>query len=126
MADVILELAGLTKRFGRTVTADGLSLNVDRGEFFTFLGPSGSGKSTILRMVAGLLAPDAGRIFIDSENVAQVPPWRRNLGMMFQQYAVFPHMNVAENIGYGLRVRGMRRAAIGRRVAEMIELVGLT
>ena len=123
--DVILELDRLSKRYGSTVTADELSLTVDRREFFTFLGPSGSGKSTILRMVAGLVAPDAGRIVIDGQDVAKVPPWRRNLGMMFQQYAVFPHMNVAENIGYGLKVRGERRGDIARRVGEMIELVGL-
>jgi len=125
MADAILELDRLAKRFGRTVTADRLSLTVSRGEFFTFLGPSGSGKSTILRMVAGLVAPDSGRILIDGKDVASVPPWRRNLGMMFQQYAVFPHMNVSENVGYGLKVRGAPREEISRRVAEMIELVGL-
>ena len=125
MADAILELDRLTKRFGRTVTADRLSLTVSRGEFFTFLGPSGSGKSTILRMIAGLVAPDSGRIAIDGKDVARVPPWRRNLGMMFQQYAVFPHMNVSENIGYGLKVRGAPRAEISRRVTEMIDLVGL-
>jgi ABC-type Fe3+/spermidine/putrescine transport system ATPase subunit len=116
MADAILELDRLTKRFGRTVTADRLSLTVSRGEFFTFLGPSGSGKSTILRMIAGLVAPDSGRIEIDGKDVARMPPWRRNLGMMFQQYAVFPHMNVSENIGYGLKVRGVPRAEISRRV----------
>src|SRR6516162_8091716 len=125
MADAILELDRLTKRFGRTVTADRLSLTVSRGEFFTFLGPSGSGKSTILRMIAGLIAPDSGRISIDGRDVARAPPWRRNLGMMFQQYAVFPHMNVSENIGYGLKVRGAPHAEIKRRVTEMIELVGL-
>jgi ABC-type Fe3+/spermidine/putrescine transport system ATPase subunit len=125
LADVILELDRLAKRFGQSVTADNLSLTVNRGEFFTFLGPSGSGKSTILRMIAGLVAPDSGRISIDGEDVARVPPWRRNLGMMFQHYAVFPHMSVAENIGYGLKVRGGRRAEIDRRVAEMIDLVGL-
>jgi ABC-type Fe3+/spermidine/putrescine transport system ATPase subunit len=125
MADAILELDRLAKRFGRTVTADRLSLTVSRGEFFTFLGPSGSGKSTILRMVAGLVAPDSGRILIDGKDVASVPPWRRNLGMMFQQYAVFPHMNVSENVGYGLKVRGAPREEISRRVAEMIDLVGL-
>jgi ABC-type Fe3+/spermidine/putrescine transport system ATPase subunit len=125
MADAILELDRLTKRFGRTVTADRLSLTVSRGEFFTFLGPSGSGKSTILRMIAGLVAPDSGRIAIDGKDVAMVPPWRRNLGMMFQQYAVFPHMNVSENIGYGLKVRRLPRAEIRRRVTEMIDLVGL-
>jgi ABC-type Fe3+/spermidine/putrescine transport system ATPase subunit len=123
--DVILELDRLSKRFGRTVTADGLSLTVNRREFFTFLGPSGSGKSTILRMVAGLVAPDSGRIVIEGRDVAKVPPWRRNLGMMFQQYAVFPHMSVAENVGYGLKVRGERRGDIARRVGEMIDLVGL-
>jgi len=125
MSDTILVLDRLTKRFGRTVTADRLSLTVERGEFFTFLGPSGSGKSTILRMIAGLVEPDAGRISIDGEDVARVPPWRRNLGMMFQQYAVFPHMNVAENIGYGLKVRGLSRSEISRRVAAMLDLVGL-
>jgi ABC-type Fe3+/spermidine/putrescine transport system ATPase subunit len=125
MVDAILELDRLTKRFGRTVTADNLTLTVARGEFFTFLGPSGSGKSTILRMIAGLIAPDSGRISIDGKDVAEAPPWRRNLGMMFQQYAVFPHMNVSENIGYGLKVRGAPQAEIKRRVAEMIDLVGL-
>jgi ABC-type Fe3+/spermidine/putrescine transport system ATPase subunit len=106
MADGILELDCLTKRFGRTITADRLSLTVGRGEFFTFLGPSGSGKSTILRTIAGLVAPDSGRIAIDGKDVARAPPWRRNLGMMFQQYAAFPHMNVSENIGYGRRGDG--------------------
>src|SRR6476620_1554544 len=121
MPGIILELDRVTKRFGATIAADALSLTVQTGEFFTFLGPSGSGKSTILRMIAGLVAPDSGRILIDGGDVARVPPWRRNLGMMFQQYAVFPHMNVSENVGYGLKVRGVRRAEIERRVAEMIE-----
>src|SRR6516162_11730478 len=125
MADAILELDRLTKRFGRTVTADRLSLTVSRGEFFTFLGPSGSGKSTILRMIAGLVVPDSGRIAIDGKDVASAPPWRRHLGMMFQQYAVFPHMNVSENIGYGLKVRGTPRSEMSRRVAAMLDLVGL-
>jgi ABC-type Fe3+/spermidine/putrescine transport system ATPase subunit len=125
MAEVILELDHLIKRFGRTLAADDLSLTVYRNEFFTFLGPSGSGKSTILRMVAGLENPDAGRILIDGQEVSNIPPWRRNLGMMFQQYAVFPHMSVAENIAYGLKVRGGRREDIQRRVGQMIELVGL-
>src|SRR6516162_10402448 len=125
MTRAILEVKAVTKRFGRTLTADELSLTVDQGEFFTFLGPSGSGKSTILRMVAGLETPDTGQILLDGKDVATVPPWRRNLGMMFQQYAVFPHMSVSENIGYGLKVRGAPRAEISRRVVEMIDLVGL-
>ncbi|HEV2549474.1 MAG TPA: ABC transporter ATP-binding protein [Stellaceae bacterium] len=121
----ILELEAVSKRFGATVTADRLSLKVAPGAFFTFLGPSGSGKSTILRMIAGLERPDAGRILIDGRDVAAVPPWRRNLGMVFQHYAVFPHMRVAENVAYGLRVRSTPRASIERRVDEMLELVGL-
>jgi ABC-type Fe3+/spermidine/putrescine transport system ATPase subunit len=124
--ETILKLTGVTKRFGPTLTADDLHLTVNRGEFFTFLGPSGSGKSTILRMIAGLERPDSGRIEIDGRDVAAVPPWERNLGMMFQSYAVFPHMSVAENIGYGLRVRRVGEAERGRRVAEMLGLVGLS
>ena len=125
MTQPILEIGGVWKRFGATVAADDLSLSVRRGEFFTFLGPSGSGKSTILRMVAGLERPDRGRILIDGRDVAAVPPWHRNLGMVFQQYAVFPHMSVAENVAYGLKVRRLQSAEVARRVAEMLELVGL-
>lgn len=125
MTEPILELRGIAKRFGSTVAADGLSLAVNRGEFFTFLGPSGSGKSTILRIVAGLEQPDAGQVLIDGRDMAAVAPWHRNLGMMFQQYAIFPHMSVAENIAYGLKVRRMATDGIRARVARMLELVGL-
>jgi ABC-type Fe3+/spermidine/putrescine transport system ATPase subunit len=124
-ADPILELVHVGKRFGPTIAADSLTLSVERGEFFTLLGPSGSGKSTILRMIAGLERPDEGEIRLDGRDVSLVPPWRRNLGMMFQQYAIFPHMTVAENVAYGLRVRGMARADIAARTARMLELVGL-
>jgi len=123
--DIILRLSSIYKRFGPTVTAHDLSLEVRRGEFFTFLGPSGSGKSTILRMVAGLEQADSGRIEIDGRDVSGVPPWSRNLGMMFQQYAIFPHMTVAENVGYGLKVRGAPVTARQARVREMLHLVGL-
>src|SRR5438445_3448669 len=125
MADAILELEAISKRFGATVTADRLSLTIARGEFFTFLGPSGSGKSTVLRMVAGLERPDAGRILVEGSDVAGVPPWRRNLGMVFQHYAVFPHMSVADNVAYGLKVRNLTRDETARRVSEMLALVGL-
>jgi ABC-type Fe3+/spermidine/putrescine transport system ATPase subunit len=125
MPHPILELREVTKRFERTLAADRLSLTVDTGEFFTFLGPSGSGKSTILRMIAGLEQPDAGRILIAGADVAGVPPWRRNVGMVFQQYAIFPHMNVAQNVGYGLRVRRRPAAEIRERVAGLLRLVGL-
>jgi ABC-type Fe3+/spermidine/putrescine transport system ATPase subunit len=126
MTDPILEIDAVSKRFGATVVADDLSLTVHRGEFFTFLGPSGSGKSTILRMVAGLERPDRGRILIDGRDVAAVPPWRRNLGMVFQHYAVFPHMSVADNVAYGLKVRRLPGAELSGRVAEMLGLVGLS
>jgi ABC-type Fe3+/spermidine/putrescine transport system ATPase subunit len=121
----LLELIDVTKRFGRTVTADRFSLSIGRGEFFTLLGPRGSGKSTILRMIGGLERPDSGTIRIDGRDVVDVPPWRRNLGMVFQNYAIFPHMNVAENVGYALRTRGIGAAQRARRVAEMLALVGL-
>jgi ABC-type Fe3+/spermidine/putrescine transport system ATPase subunit len=121
----ILEIDRLGKRFGLTVTADTLSLAVERGEFFTFLGPSGSGKSTILRMIAGLERLDSGRILIEGRDMAGVAPWKRNLGMVFQQYAVFPHMTVAENVAYGLKVRRLPAGEIAGKVAAMLRMVGL-
>lgn len=125
MAEPVLKLIEVSKRFEQTVVADRLSLSITRGEFFTFLGPSGSGKSTVLRMIAGLERPDAGRILIAGEDVVGVPPWRRHLGMVFQQYAVFPHMSVAENVGYALRVRGAAPGERDARVAALLDLVGL-
>ncbi|MBI3707137.1 MAG: ABC transporter ATP-binding protein [Proteobacteria bacterium] len=125
MTATILELRRVCKGFERTIAAAELSLAVGRGEFFTFLGPSGSGKSTILRMIAGLERPDSGQILIDGRDVVRVPPWRRNLGMVFQQYALFPHMTVAQNVAYGLKSRGRGRREVERRVSEMLELVGL-
>jgi ABC-type Fe3+/spermidine/putrescine transport system ATPase subunit len=125
MSATILELDRISKRFGATVAADALSLAVQKGEFFTFLGPSGSGKSTVLRMVAGLEEPDGGTIRIDGQDVAAVAPWHRNLGMMFQNYAVFPHMNVRMNVGYGLKARRLPPSEVKQRVDAMLELVGL-
>ncbi len=125
MVDVILELRGVTKRFGPTIAAEELSLEIRRGEFFTFLGPSGSGKSTILRMIAGLERPDAGQIVLEGQDVSAVPPWRRNLGMMFQHYALFPHMTVAQNVEYGLKLRDLDATERQARVERMLSLVGL-
>ena len=104
MAEPILELRHVSKRFDRAVPADDVSLAIEPGEFFTFLGPSGSGKSTLLRIVAGLEQADAGLVLLRGRDVG-VPPWRRHLGMVFQQYANFPHMNVAQNVACGLRRR---------------------
>jgi len=104
---------------------DRVSLEVGRGEFFALLGPSGSGKTTLLRLLAGFERPDAGAILIDGADMAGVPPYRRPVNMMFQSYALFPHMNVAENVGFGLRQDGLPRREIGARVAAMLDLVKL-
>jgi ABC-type Fe3+/spermidine/putrescine transport system ATPase subunit len=126
MPEPILELRHVCKRFGATVPADDVSLAIEPGEFFTFLGPSGSGKSTLLRIVAGLEQADAGQILLRGRDVGGVPPWRRHLGMLFQQYANFPHLNVAQNVAYGLRRRRLGRTEIASRVAELLDLVGLS
>jgi ABC-type Fe3+/spermidine/putrescine transport system ATPase subunit len=126
MPEPILELRHVCKRFGATVPADDVSLAIEPGEFFTFLGPSGSGKSTLLRIVAGLELADAGQVLLRGRDVGGVPPWRRHLGMVFQQYANFPHLNVAQNVAYGLRRRGLGRNEMASRVAELLDLVGLS
>jgi ABC-type Fe3+/spermidine/putrescine transport system ATPase subunit len=126
MVEPILELRHVSKRFGTAIPADDVSLAIEAGEFFTFLGPSGSGKSTLLRIVAGLEQADAGQVLLRGRDVGAVPPWRRHLGMVFQQYANFPHMNVAQNVAYGLRRSGLGRAETLSRVAGLLELVGLS
>ena len=118
MAGPILELRRLHKRFGGAIPADDVSLAIAAGEFFTFLGPSGSGKSTILRIIAGLERADAGQVLLRGQDMGEVPPWQRHLGMVFQQYANFPHMNVAGNVAYGLRRRGLDRSQVRARVEE--------
>ncbi len=123
--EVILSLAHLRKSFGKVKPADDFSIDIKRGEFFTMLGPSGSGKSTILRMIGGLETPDTGEIRIDGRDMTHVPPWQRNLGMVFQQYAIFPHMNVGQNVGYGLRRSGLTGSEARDRISELLELVGL-
>ena len=125
MTAAVLALEGIEKRFGPTVTAAGITLELALGEFFTLLGPSGSGKSTILRIIAGLEQPDAGRVWLDSADITGLPPWQRGLGMVFQQYANFPHMNVAGNVGYGLRRSAMSAGERDGRVGELLKLVGL-
>jgi spermidine/putrescine ABC transporter ATP-binding subunit len=121
----IVRVEGVRKRFGRVVAVDDVSLEIPRNAFFALLGPSGCGKTTLLRMIAGFERPDAGRILIDGEDTAGVPPNRRLVNMVFQSYAVFPHMTVAKNIAYGLEVTGTPRAEIARRVAEAVAMVRL-
>ena len=120
-----LALRGLTKHFGTAVAVDGIDLEVRPGEFLTLLGPSGSGKTTTLRMVAGFMAPTSGAIEIDGSDMTRVPPYRRDVGMVFQNYALFPHMTAAENVAFPLRMRHRPAAEIRTRVAEALELVKL-
>jgi putrescine transport system ATP-binding protein len=122
----LLEIIAASKSFARLRAVDNVSLNVEAGEFFGLLGPSGSGKTTLLRMIAGFEAPDSGRIVIDGADVTEAPPYRRPVNMMFQSYALFPHLDVARNIAFGLRQEGMERRRRERRVAEMLALVQMS
>jgi putative spermidine/putrescine transport system ATP-binding protein len=120
-----LALARLSRSYGPIRAVDDVSLDIPSGEFLTLLGPSGSGKTTLLMMIAGFVAPTAGRIAVDGRDVTAIPPEKRNFGMVFQGYALFPHMTVAENIAYPLRVRGLARAEIAAKVAAAIARVRL-
>ncbi|CAM5525963.1 putrescine transport system ATP-binding protein [Aquamicrobium terrae] len=115
----------VTKRFGDFTAVDNLSLTIFEREFFALLGASGCGKSTLLRMLAGFEEPTSGRILLDGQDLAGIPPYRRPVNMMFQSYALFPHMTVEANIAFGLKQEGMPKAEIARRVAEMLKLVKL-
>ena len=121
----IICFENVTKRFGKVVAVDDVTLSIEEGEFFALLGPSGCGKTTLLRMLAGFETPSEGRIFIDGQDVSQVPPNQRPVNMVFQNYAVFPHMSVADNVGYGLKVDGVAAAERAARVAEALALVKL-
>ena len=125
MAKPLIRIEGVSKRFGNSTAVDDVWLEIERGEFFALLGPSGCGKTTLLRMLAGFEVPSAGRIFIDDVDVARVPPNRRPVNMVFQSYAVFPHMSVRDNVAYGLRMEGSRAAEITTRVRDALELVKL-
>jgi putative spermidine/putrescine transport system ATP-binding protein len=122
-----LELQGLTRRFPNAPhpAVDGISLELPRGALLALLGPSGCGKTTTLRMIAGLEAPDAGRVLVAGRDVTALPPHRRNMGVVFQSYALFPHMSAAGNVAFGLEMRGVPRAERTQRVAEALSLVGL-
>jgi len=120
-----VEIADVTKRFGEVVAVDRMNLQIQHGEFYSLLGPSGCGKTTTLRMIAGFEQPTEGEIFLAGQPIAGVPPFRRNVNTVFQHYALFPHMNVAQNVGYGLRQRKVDKAEEARRVGEALELVRL-
>ena len=121
----IIRINGLSKHFGAVAAVDDVSLDIMAGEFFALLGPSGCGKSTLLRMLAGLESPSAGAILIDGEDMSRVPANRRPVNMVFQSYAVFPHMSVLDNVGYGLKVTGVPAAEVRARAMEALELVKL-
>src|ERR1700720_2112321 len=121
----LLRIDAVVKKFGGFRAVDRLSLDIRAGEFFALLGPSGCGKTTLLRMLAGFETPDEGRILLDGKDIAQVLPHQRPVNMMFQNYALFPHLSVRDNIAFGLKRAGMPRAEIDTRVAEMIALVKL-
>src|ERR1700744_3535889 len=121
----LLRIDGVVKQFGTVRAVDGLSLDIRAGEFFALLGPSGCGKTTLLRMLAGFETPDQGRILLDGKDIAPALPHQRPVNMMFQNYALFPHLSVRDNIAFGLKRAGMKRSEIDARVAEMVALVRL-
>jgi putrescine transport system ATP-binding protein len=121
----LIRFENVTKRFGATVAVDDLTLHIFEREFFCLLGPSGCGKSTLMRLLAGFEEPTAGRVVLAGSDLAGVPPYRRPVNMMFQSYALFPHMSVAKNVAYGLKQEGLPRGEIDRRVQEMLQLVQL-
>ncbi len=125
MADKVLELTHINKYFGKSHVIKDVNLSFDKGEFITFLGPSGCGKTTLLRMIAGFYEPDEGEILLNGKNIERVPPYNRNTAMVFQEYALFPHMNVFENVAYGLKVKHKPAAEIESRVKEALSLMQL-
>mgnify|MGYP000246050436 CR=1 FL=1 len=126
MADTCLELKNIRKSFSKDETVlKEISLSIGKGEFITLLGSSGCGKTTTLRIIAGLEMPDSGQVFLDGRDVTALPPEARDVNTVFQNYALFPHMTVADNIGYGLKLRKVPKAEIKKRVSQMLELVQL-
>ena len=121
-----LDILGLVKRYGDFHAVRDVSLSIRDGEFLVLLGPSGCGKTTTLRMVAGFIEPTAGHVKLGGTDVTLLPPWKRNAGMVFQSYALFPHMTVAENVAFGLEMRKLPKADIARRVEEALSLVRLS
>jgi iron(III) transport system ATP-binding protein len=120
-----LRLAGITRKYGSFTAVDNIDLEVSDGEFVTLLGPSGCGKTTTLRMVAGFIAPDSGEIWFDDRRMTDVPPHRRNTAMVFQSYALFPHMSVAQNVAFGLKMRNLPAAEQAKRIDEALDMVSL-
>ncbi|EGH70824.1 ABC transporter ATP-binding protein, partial [Pseudomonas syringae] len=124
--EVLVKIDRVTKKFDETIAVDDVSLQINKGEIFALLGGSGSGKSTLLRMLAGFERPTEGRIYLDGVDITDMPPYERPINMMFQSYALFPHMTVADNIAFGLKQDKLGKPEIEARVAEMLKLVQMT
>lgn len=125
MADYVLQLKNINKYFGKNHVIKNVNLNFEKGHFITFPGPSGCGKTTLLRMIAGFYEPDEGEILLNGKNIEKVPPYDRNTAMVFQEYALFPHMNVFDNVSYGLRVKKKSKDEIEKRVKQALALMQL-
>ncbi len=125
MEKVIVWIDNVFKKFGSVVAIDDFSLEIYSGEFFSILGPSGCGKTTLLRLIAGLESPDIGEIYLKGKPITSVPPYQRDVNMVFQNYALFPHMNIHENISFGLKLKGMKKSEINDRVLRILEMVNL-
>src|SRR6187200_2473576 len=120
-----LTLSKISKKYGDTYAVEDFNLDIEKGEFISFLGPSGCGKTTTLRMIAGFEVPTAGSIRIDGKDVTNMPPNKRHVGMVFQSYALFPNMTVADNIAFGLKIRGEDKGRIRERIGELLTLIHL-
>lgn len=125
MSDLVLQLKQINKYFGRSHVIKDVNIDFEKGHFVTFLGPSGCGKTTLLHMVAGFYEPDDGEILLNGKRIERIPPYSRNTAMVFQEYALFPHMNVFDNVSYGLRVKNRPKEEIERRVKEALDLMQL-
>ena len=125
MAKVKVEFQDIALAFGKTEVLRNISLAIEPGEFFALLGPSGSGKSTLLRVIAGFARAQSGRVLVDGKDISAVPPWKRDIGMVFQNYALWPHMTVQDNVAFGLEERKFPRDEVKRKVAAALAMVGL-
>lgn len=120
-----LTIRNLAKSYGRATALQRIDMEIDRGAFLTLLGPSGSGKTTLLRILAGLLEPDRGALVLDGRDITRVPAWDRDIGLVFQNYALFPHMDARANVGFGLEMRGIRGTEAARRIDEALDMVSM-
>ena len=123
--DTVIGIEHVTKRFGSFVAVDDADFGIRRGEFFSMLGPSGCGKTTTLRMIAGFEQPSEGEIRLEGEDVSKVPPYKRNVNTVFQQYALFPHLTVSANVAFGLQAKKVAKPEIAKRVTDLLEVVRL-